>query len=319
MTAVATSRDVRVDVHEHDHDHEWGPLHSPRQAGGLRDVFKQRYLLWLLVRKDAKLRYQGSFLGLLWSYVQPITRFCVYYFIAAGVFDRGHTTQNKGLHIFSGMIMMQFFTTCLSAGAKAVIKNKTLLRKVNIPREMFPVSSVAVSIYNLLPLYVVLIVGDFLFSWHPDISALPAALLAFAIAMVYGLGFAIILSAANVFVRDTSNVVDVVNTVIRWTAPVIYTYSKIRPILEGHPFITQLYVCNPFNVAVMLNNRAFWITSFPQDPSKPNVDPIQAGAAQELPAHLFERGLIVLAAGFVFIAVAQLVFSRVEGGFADKL
>jgi ABC-2 type transport system permease protein len=315
VTAVTTVRDVQVPL---DEGHAWGPLRPPRQAGGLREVFRQRYLLWLLVRKETKVRYQASFLGLAWSYVQPITRFCVYYFIAAQLLDRTGTT-NRGLHIFSGMIMMQFFQTALSSGSKAVIKNKSLLRKVNIPREMFPVASIMVSIYNLLPLYVVLIVGDFIYGWHPDAAAAGAAGLAFAIIVVYGLAFAIILSAANVFVRDTSNAVDVVNTVLRWTAPVIYTYSMIRPKFEGHPFIQQLYVCNPFNAAVMLNNRAFWITSFPQDPKTPDIDPITTGAAQELPANLFERGLIILVAGFIFVGVAQLIFSRVEGGFADKL
>ncbi len=48
-----------------------GPLQDPRQAGGLRDVFRRRYLLWLLVRKEVKVRYSGSALGLAWSYVKP--------------------------------------------------------------------------------------------------------------------------------------------------------------------------------------------------------------------------------------------------------
>jgi ABC-2 type transport system permease protein len=171
----------------------------------------------------------------------------------------------------------------------------------------------------MFPMYVVLVIGDFIGHWHPDIWALYAALLGFAIAVVYGLGFAIILSAANVFIRDTTNIVEVVNTVLRWTAPVIYTYSTIRPKLVMHPWIDQLYICNPFNVAVMMNNRAFWITSFPQNPKTPNVDPIKAGVQAEMPGHLFERGLIVLVAGVVFVFVAQLIFSRVDGRFADKL
>jgi ABC-type polysaccharide/polyol phosphate export permease len=305
VTAVATPPDVRT----------MGPLQDPRQAGGLRDVFRRRYLLWLLVRKEVKVRYEGSFLGLAWSYVQPVVRFCVYYFIANLIVS--HDTQNRALHIFSGMVIMQFFQTCLSAGAKAVIKNKSLVRKINMPREMFPVASVAVSLYNMFPMYIVLVIGDFICGWHPDAMAGAAAVLAFAIVVIYGLGFAIVLSAANVFVRDTTNVVEVINTVIRWTAPVIYTYSTIRPKIIGHPWIDQLYICNPFNAAVMLNNRAFWITSF--QPTKQTPDPIKDGVAQEMPAHLFERGLIILLAGFVFLGVAQLIFARFDGRFADKL
>ncbi len=313
MTAVAQRPDVREDTHE------WGPLKSPRQVGGLRDVVKQRYLLWLLVRKDVKLRYSDSFLGMFWSYIQPLTRFCVYYFIAAGLLDRGQSTPNRGLHIFSGMVIMQFFSTALSSGAKAIIKNKSLLRKINIPREMFPVSSVVVSIYNMLPTYVVLLAGCFILGWNPDATAAAAAFLAFVIIVVYGFGFAILLSAANVFVRDTGNVVGVINTLLRWTAPVVYTYSLIKPKLAPYYWLQQLYVTNPFNATVMLNNSAFWIPSFPVDPDHPNVEPVKVGIVEQLPANLFTRSLLMLAAGFVFIALAQMIFRRVEGGFADKL
>jgi ABC-2 type transport system permease protein len=322
VTALLTGRRAREDAPDPEvleETHAWGPLRHPRQAGGLGDVFRQRYLLWLLVRKEAKVRSMGSFLGLFWSYAQPVTRFCVYYFIAAGVFDRGRTTENKALHILSGMIIMTFFTEALGAGARSVVKNKQLMRKVNIPRELFPVASVCVSVYNMIPMYVVLIAGDFIFSWHPDAVALPAALLAFAIAVVYALGFALLLSAVHVYSHDVSNAVGLFNTVIRWTAPVIYTYDKITPVLAGHPLLTQVYVSNPFNAAVMLNNRAFWVTTFHKDPAYPKIDGIESGARLELPAHLFERGLLVLLAGVAFVFVAQLIFSRVEGGFADKL
>jgi ABC-2 type transport system permease protein len=292
-----------------------GPLQNPRQKGGLGDVFRQRYLLWLLVRKEVKVRYKGSLIGLGWSYVHPIVRFCVYYYIVNLIID--HKTPNRALHIFSGMVILQFFSTCLSAGSKAVIKNASLVRKINMPREMFPVASVAVSLYNMFPMYIVLLIGDFICHWHPDKLAAVAAVLGFLIVVVYGLGFALILSAANVFIRDTQNIVDVITTVLRWTAPVIYTYSTIVPKLAGHPWLNEVYISNPFNAAVMLNNRAFWITSYPATHKHPH--PIPLAAHQELPAHLFERSFIILAAGVVFVLLAQLVFTRFEGRFADKL
>ena len=52
------------------------PLVSPFAGGGLIDVFRRRYLLKLLVQKEIRARYQGSLLGLMWSYVQPLVRFC---------------------------------------------------------------------------------------------------------------------------------------------------------------------------------------------------------------------------------------------------
>jgi len=217
------------------------------------------------------------------------------------------------------MIIMQFFSTSMTAGSKAVVKNKSLLRKVNIPREMFPVSSVLVSMYNQVPMYVVMIGADFLFGWNPDWVAFGAAVLAFALIGVYGLGLAILLSAITVFVRDMSNVVDVANTLLRWFAPVIYTYSMIKPKIAPYPLLQTIYINNPFNAAVMLNNRAFWIPAWPPDPAHPNINPVTLASLQELPANMFQRSLIMLVAGIIFIFVAQMIFRRVEGGFADKL
>ena len=63
------------------------------------------------------------------------------------------------LHIFSGMIMVSFFTDALTAGSKSVVKNKSLVRKINLPREMFPVASIMVSAYHMFPMYVIIIIG----------------------------------------------------------------------------------------------------------------------------------------------------------------
>ena len=57
------------------------PLASPFSGGGLMDVFRSRYLLKLLVQKELTSRYQGSVLGLLWSYVLPLVRFSMYFFV----------------------------------------------------------------------------------------------------------------------------------------------------------------------------------------------------------------------------------------------
>ncbi len=91
----------------------------------------------------------------------------------------------------------------------------------------------------------------------------------------------------------------------------IYTYSTIAPELAPYPWLNQLYICNPFNAAVMLNNRAFWIPTFP--------DPKLAGDSRSCRRTCSSASFIILAAGFVFVGVAQLIFSRFDGRFADKL
>ncbi|MBA2773583.1 MAG: ABC transporter permease [Nocardioidaceae bacterium] len=286
------------------------PLVNPGRVGGLRDVFRRRYLLKLLVRKELRVRYQGSVIGLAWSYVRPAVRFLMYFFII-GLILGPRSLENRALHIFSGMIMVSFFTNALTAGTKSVVKNKSLVRKINLPREMFPVASILVSAYHMIPMYVIMFVGCLLTGWHPDLSSLLAGTMAAVIVLTWGLGVALLLSGLNVFYRDMQNVIDVVQTVITWTVPMIYPFSVIADrFRENHQVVYELYLSSPLCISVLLNDRAFWL---------PSVSNRDQAVRQELPSHLFERGLVMIVLGVVFVWLAQAVFARLEGRFAEKL
>jgi ABC-2 type transport system permease protein len=285
------------------------PLVNPGRVGGLRDVLRRRYLLKLLVRKELKVRYSGSSVGLLWSYVKPAVRFAMYYWIIGLIL--GNRLENRALHIFSGMVLAHFITASLSSGCRSVLKNSSLVKKINMPREMFPVASIIVSAYHMVPIYVIMIGACLFIGWHPDLTAAVAAVMALAIVLIWGLGIALLLSAWNVFFRDTQNVVDVLQTLITWTVPMIYPFIIVMDKLEEtHQLVYQLYLANPLCVAVLLNNRAFWT---------PTLSHPRLGAMQQLPPHLFERASITIVAGLIFLWIAQHVFARLEARFAEKL
>jgi len=285
------------------------PLVNPGRIGGLADVLRRRYLLKLLVRKELKVRYQGSVVGVAWSYVKPAVRFAMYYWVIGLLLTR--SMENRALHIFSGMIMVSFFTNALSAGTKSVVKNKSLVRKINLPREMFPVASILVSAYHMIPMYVIMLLACLLVGWSPDGGALAAGVLGLAVVLVWGLGIALLLSALNVFFRDMQNIVDVIQTVVTWTVPMIYPFVIVAEKLEeSQQVLYQLYLASPLCIAVLLNNRAFWI---------PASDNPKQAADVELPPTLWERGIVALLVGLLFVWVAQAVFSRLEGRFAEKL
>ncbi len=286
------------------------PMVNPGRVGGLGDVFRRRYLLKLLVRKELKVRYQGSVVGLAWSYVKPAVRFLAYFYII-GLILGEKRLENRPLHIFAGMIMVAFFTNALSAGTKSVVKNKSLVRKISLPREMFPVASILVSAYHMVPMYVIMLGGCLLTGWHPDLGALLAGLMAFSIIFTWGLGVALLLSALNVFFRDMQNVVDVIQTVITWTVPMIYPFSIIADrFRETHQVVYELYLSSPLCIAVLLNDRAFWV---------PSLEQRQVGMREELPEYLYQRGVVMIVLGLVFVWIAQTVFARLEGRFAEKL
>ncbi|MGH3495668.1 MAG: ABC transporter permease [Sciscionella sp.] len=284
------------------------PLREPGAAGGLVEVFRRGYLLKLLVRKELRMRYQGSIVGLGWSYVQPLVYFLMYYWVI-GLIESGRT-PGRSMLIFCGLIMVQFGTQSLTQGARSVVKNKSLVRKINLPREMFPVSTVAVSVYHMLPMYAILFVGALISGWHPDPPAVLAIFLSFVLVVVWGLGIAMVMSAINVFFRDAENVAGTVNIALRWLVPMIYPFGLIMKHAHTHPILYQIYAANPLTSCVLLVDRAFWITT--------NAHPV-ALAHKNLPPHLFERSFILLGVGLLFLWVAQVIFRHLAGRFAEMV
>jgi ABC-2 type transport system permease protein len=287
-------------------------LRDPAGGGGLRDVFRRRYLLSLLVRKEVKVRYQGSVLGMGWSYIQPMMRYVVYFVIIGIVLGMNRRVPNFPVHIVAGLTMVHFFTESLGSTTRSVFRNKALVRKVGLPREMFPVASLLVSAYNIVPGLVILFVVSVLTGWHITWHFVPSLLLAFLVVASWSFGIGLLFSAFNVYYRDFSKVVQVITTLLPWSTPMIYAYEMVRDQLASADWALQIYLANPVATAVMLSQQGLWI------PTVDDLPPGQRGAL-DLAPHLYERGLVMLGVGLVIVAIAQKAFTRLEASFAEQM
>jgi ABC-2 type transport system permease protein len=280
----------------------------PGDRGGLHNVFRQRYLLKLLVRKELKARYQGSVLGLFWSYVQPAVRFLAYFLVIGYVFNMTRGMTHFAIHIFAGMVMVHYFTETFTAGTRSIVRNRGILQKLSLPREMFPVSSMLVSAYHTFPQMIILLVGVLVTGWSPSWYDLGAGLLGFSIIAVFGMALALLFSAGNVFFRDFQNIVATFSIFVMWSVPMIYSYERIANLFGGS-WAEQVYLANPIANGVILFQQLFWVPTVPPDAEHPAVQPDD----------LISRGLIVFAVCLVVLLVAQWVFTRLEGKFAERL
>jgi ABC-2 type transport system permease protein len=287
-------------------------LRDPSGGGGLIDVLRRRYLLRLLVRKEVKVRYQGTVLGMVWSYIQPMTRFMVYFVIIGVVLGLNRSVPNFSVHIVSGMVMVHFFSETFGSTTRSVVRNKSLVRKVGLPREMFPVASLLVSAVNIIPALVILFVVAVLTGWHPTWHFLPSLLLAFAVVGTWGFGIGLLFSAFNVYYRDFAKVVQVLTTMLPWTCPMIYAFEMVNERFAGHWWALEAYLANPCALAVMLSQRAIWV---------PTLDgtPDAGTTVTELAPHLYMRGLASVAVALLFVWFAQKAFTRLESSFAEQL
>lgn len=280
---------------------------APGGRGGLLEVFKHRYLLRLLVRKELRVRYQGSVLGFAWSYVEPTVQFAVYFFLIGGILNLHDRIPNFPVHIFSGLVLVHFFRETFNAGTRSVVKNRALVRKIYLPREMFPVASLLVSAASLVPATVVLVIISLVGGWAPSPTIVGSALLGFAIMAVFGMAAALAFSAANVFFRDFQNLVSLISLFITWSVPMIYSYEMVATRFGSGAAVQEIYLANPLAVAVILFQRAFWSPT------------VQGEPGSGMPSHLWERGLIMLVVSAMLVVVAQWIFRRLQGRFAEEL
>ncbi|MGH3497127.1 MAG: ABC transporter permease [Nocardioidaceae bacterium] len=294
-------------AHHADFGEHLEPMRPPGDTTGLFGVFRRRYLLKLLVRKEVRVRYSGSLLGIFWSYAKPLMRFFTYFVVLGYILNMHRAVPNYAFHIFSGLVVVTFFTESLGAGTTSVVKNKSLVRKMNLPREMFPVASLLVTIWHSGPQYIILAVGCAIVGWHPDAYGILCGLIGFAVVAVFSLAVSLSFSALNVFFRDFQNFVVTINQMIMWSTPMIYTYEQVQNTTHGSWFPT-VYLANPLADAVLLVQRCFWLATIPVKDRR-----------GLMPTHILERGLIMLAIGLVLVAVAQLLFSRLESRFAEQL
>jgi ABC-2 type transport system permease protein len=283
------------------------PLVAPTAESGLLGVVRKRYLLRLLVRREISARYQGSFLGLLWSYINPLSQFFIYFFIMGTIFNLHATIENFAIHIFSALIVVHYFNETFNAGTRSIVRNKALVRKLAMPREMFPVASMLVSLYHVIPQLVILIAACELYGYTPTLGSLGAFLLGLAIIMTLGTGLALMFSAANVYFRDFGSVVSILTNLVRFSVPMIYSYEMV-----GDRFgrAAPYYLLNPLADAVLLFQRAFWVGT---------TDDPELTLSTKMPSGLVSSGLTALGVSIAVLIVAQLIFMRLQDKIPERL
>lgn len=274
-------------------------------GGGLREVLDRRHLLAMLVRKELRVRYRASVLGLGWSYVKPAVQFVVY-FVGLGLVLRQSAIGDYAVHLFGGLVVVTVFSEAVGNATRSVVANGDLVRKIFLPRELFPVASVCVAGVHLVPQLVVLVVGSMVAGWRPDAVGLLALVAGLALVGVLALGLGLLLSAVNVLFRDAENVVDLVLTVLVWTSPVLYPWQLVADLVGRDSWLLMAYQLNPLTVAVDLVHRGTWATASP-------------GNLAQVAPDLLARTVVAFVVGAVLVLVGQRVFRRMSGRFAQEL
>ncbi|HMK63828.1 MAG TPA: ABC transporter permease [Acidimicrobiales bacterium] len=299
----------------------------------LREVWRSRELFVFLVRKEIKVKYKNSFLGFLWSMLNPAMTLAVFYVLFT--FFLPNHIPNFVIYMFSAMLVWNLFQTAVLTGTSTIVANGGIVKKVAFPREILAFASVGSAFMFFLFQSIVLLAFMFAF-WHrPDWGAIWILIPALAAIVLFAAALSVFLGAVNVYLRDTQHLVEVALMAWFWATPGIYAFSgtvhqglirhRIFEIPGTH--LIWLYFANPVTPIVMTFQRVFYnvtkpLSTLPTKLASGKIVhlPIPHGVMAHYGIHWYVLSdLVILAVSLFLLLGGLVVFGRLEGNFAEEL
>ncbi len=201
------------------------------------EIVKYRELLRNLVMRDIKVRYKRSFLGFVWVMLNPLLMMLILNMVFSEVFRI--TTKNYTAYLLSGIILWNFFSQSTSTAVISLTGNSNLIKKIYVPKAVFPLSVVLSAIINfgfsLIPLFVIFLITGTEVGSH--VYLLP---LTFILVGLFSYGVSLALSTLTVFFHDIIYIYDVLLLGWMYLTPIFYPESIIPA------KFTWLFQLNPF-------------------------------------------------------------------------
>ena len=255
-----------------------------------KNLYKYRELLKTNIKKDIRGGYKGSFLGVLWSFINPLLQVVVYWIVFP--YLMGGAMENYLIYLITGLIPWNFFLTAITGGTTCIKGNAGIVNKVYFPREILPISVVASSLVNFfiscLIIMVFLLGSGVGISYHiilvPVIAIVEATL---------ALGLVFILSAVDVYIQDLENIVQFILSMMMYGTPILYQLSQFSPESTLYKFVSL----NPMTTIINCYRDAFMYHQW--------IDWKSLG--------------LVFLLSIVLVIVGYSLFRKLEKGFAEQL
>ena len=210
---------------------------------------QNRVLLYELVKTDFKLRYQGSFLGIIWSILKPLMLFAVMYTVFVHFLKFTDGTPRYPIVLLLGITLWGFFSEATSVGMQSIVGRGDILRKINFPKYIIILSAMTSSLIslgiNLLVVVVFAIITGVQFT-HLALLAPISVVQLFILAF----GFSLILSTLYVKFRDISHIWEVVAQILFYATPIFYPLSMVAGRELFGVSVEQIIMLNPMAQAI---------------------------------------------------------------------
>lgn len=252
------------------------------------ELYQYRELLKTNIQKEIRGKYKGSFLGVLWSFLNPLLMVLVYAIVFPYIMRMQQ--ENYLVYLITGVIPWNFFTTVVTTGCNCVWINGGIIKKVYFPREILPISVVGAALINFLISCIIILLfvifGGIGLSFN-ILWVIPIAI----IQSLLSLGILFILSAINVYVKDIEYIVGFFMSLLFYATPIIYNSSLIP---DRYRWILYL---NPMTQLIDAYRSIFYYKAMPNLMSL----------------------LILFLVSILVLILGYNVFNKLEKGFAEEV
>ena len=235
------------------------------------DIFlslKRHYPLILqLVKREVISRYRGSFLGLLWSFINPILMLAIYTFVFSVVFkvrlDQATVVYDDkfafALSLFAGLIIFNLFSECLSRAPGLILANVNYVKKIIFPLEILPWVTLGSTLFHagisfLILLIFLLLIGHPI---HWTLIFLPIIVFPFLL-LIMGLSW--LLASIGVFVRDIGQFIGLILTMLLFMSPIFYPASALPESVRDYLFLNPLtFIIEQVRAVILYGRLPDWI------------------------------------------------------------
>ena len=176
------------------------------------DIWHRRELLRLLINRELKARYKDSNLGFVWSMFKPLSQLLIYFIVIGQFLGASRGIPSFAIFVFTGLTAWGFFLEAVTGGTGSIVANSGLIKKVYLPREIFPLSTLGTAAVNSAIQLVVLLVAIGVTGAVPSVSQLAYLPLSLIVLVLYATLCALALSALNVYMRDIQHLIEVITS-----------------------------------------------------------------------------------------------------------
>ena len=253
-----------------------------------KELYNYRELLKTNVKKEIRGKYKNSFLGVLWSFLNPLLQIAVYAIVFPLILK--NTQPNYVVFLCAGLIPWTFFSTAINRAAFTLIENGNLLKKVYFPREILPISVVTSEAVNFI-ISTIIIIAFVIGGGIPLTKYILVYPLIFIVQYILVLGLSFIVSSVTVYFRDLQHLIGVALQLLFYATPIVYASNTIP---QEFAWILKL---NPMTYIIDGYRNIFYNCTMPD----------------------IKGLIIVLGVSLAICIIGYLIFSKLQKRFAEEL